>query len=495
MPSLAEILRTVPDLEPAEVEWLHLLVEDWQLLADLAFSDLVLWLPDGAGGWVVGAHARPMTGPMVFVEDLIGSRLESPDLRSLVDEAVAGSAPTSPRRHAREMQDTLLERAVPVRRSGRTLAVLSCHTSLGQARRRSRLEECYAAIADDLLAMIAAGDWPHLGAPTGMRRGAPRVGDGVIRLDERGAVRYASPNAVSAIRRLGHQGPVEGEVLAQVISGLPRHEGYVDEGLALVTMGRAAWRADVTAGGGSASLRAIPLLTRGRRVGAIVLLRDISELRRREHELISKDQTIREIHHRVKNNLQTVAALLRLQSRRLGPGPGQDALVESVRRVGVIALVYETLSTGFSETVEFDEVAARGGRAIVDVATTTGQVHLSLTGSFGQVRPEHATSLALILSEVLQNAIEHGVPGGGEIRVDARRSIEQGQDILRVSVEDDGAGLPQGFRPSRAGLGTRIVTSMVQDLGGEIRWEDGEGGGTRVRFSARLAAPADAARS
>ena len=103
-------------------------------------------------------------------------------------------------------------------------------------------------------------------------------------------------------------------------------------------------------------LRAIPLRPTGERTGGIVLLRDVTELRRRDRELVTKDATIREIHHRVKNNLQTVAALLRLQARRIGVPEGRVALEEAVRRVGAIAVVHETLSQAFDETVDFDEV-------------------------------------------------------------------------------------------------------------------------------------------
>ena len=78
------------------------------------------------------------------------------------------------------------------------------------------------------------------------------------------------------------------------------------------------------------------------------------------------------------------------------------------------------------------------------------------------------------------------LPGGGRVQVDAQRTDEGEVEILRVTVVDDGVGLPTGFRPSRAGLGTRIVTSLVQDLGGQIRWDEAEPHGTRVRFSARL---------
>ena len=481
MRTLADFLRVTPDLVPADTEWLHLLVEDWHLLADLAFGDLVLWVAH-EGGWVAAAHTRPMTGPMVFVEEVVGQ-----EASTIFGDLVTRAATEGQSEHVRERgQDLIHERARPVRRAGRTIGILSIHDLLDSGRPHTRLEEAYGEMGDELFVMVAEGSWPTPSSPSGARRGAPRVGDGVMRLSQSGAVEYASPNALSAIRQLGHQGAVEGEVLVQVFSGLTGQSGHVDEGLALVAMGRAAWRSDITANGAALAVRAVPLVHGRDRHGAIVLVRDVSELRRRGTELMTKDQTIREIHHRVKNNLQTVAALLRMQSRRVPDESAQVALNEAVRRVGVIALVYEALSTGFAETLDFDDVAVRGLRAVVEVARTSGAIDSSFTGSFGMMRAEDATALGLILSELIQNAIEHGVPDGGRVQVDAQRVDEGGAEILRVTVVDDGAGLPRGFRPSRAGLGTRIITSMVQDLGGQIRWDDVEPRGTRVRFSARL---------
>ncbi len=482
MRTLADFLRITPDLVAEDTERLHLLVEDWQMLADLAFSDLVLWVAH-EGGWVAAAHTRPMTGPMVFVEEVVGQ-----ETSAVFGDLVADAAAVGQSEHIRERgQDLLHERARPVRRAGRTIGVLSIHDMLDSGRPHTRLEESYASMGDDLFLMVAEGGWPTPSSPSGARRGAPRVGDGVMRLSRSGTVEYASPNALSAIRQLGAPGAIEGESLVQILSDLPGQAGHVDEGLALVAMGRAAWRADITVQGGAAlALRAVPLVRGRERHGAIVLARDVSELRRRGTELMTKDQTIREIHHRVKNNLQTVAALLRMQSRRVDDESATIALNEAVRRVGVIALVYEALSTGFAESLDFDDVAVRGLRAVVEVARTKGAIDSSFTGSFGMLRAEDATALGLILSELVQNAVEHGVPDGGSVHVDAQRVAEGDVDILRVTVVDDGAGLPTGFRPSRAGLGTRIVTSMVQDLGGQIRWDDAEPRGTRVRFSARV---------
>jgi len=109
------------------------------------------------------------------------------------------------------------------------------------------------------------------------------------------------------------------------------------------------------------------------------------------------------------------------------------------------------------------------------------------TGSFGRLRADDATALAMVVSELVQNAVEHGLAAqGGQLTVDARRSTEGEEEVLSVNITDDGAGLPEDFDPGRSGLGTQIVTSLVQDLRGRISWERAKPRGTTVRFVARL---------
>src|SRR5690606_38527572 len=143
-------------------------------------------------------------------------------------------------------------------------------------------------------------------------------------------------------------GELEGEALPEVTTDLIGGRAVVDESLPVVLTGRAPWRADVEAGGGVVALRAIPIRHEGERVGAILLVRDVTEVRRQERELLTKDATIREIHHRVKNNLQTVASLLRIQARRTHSDEAREALQQAMRRVSAIAVVHDTLSEGLS---------------------------------------------------------------------------------------------------------------------------------------------------
>jgi two-component system, sensor histidine kinase PdtaS len=213
-----------------------------------------------------------------------------------------------------------------------------------------------------------------------------------------------------------------------------------------------------------------------------VLLRDVTDLRSRDRELVTKDATIREIHHRVKNNLQTVAALLRLQARRMTAPEARSALEEAVLRVGSIALVHETLSQSLDETVDFDEIADRLRVVVTEVGSTGVLVGSTRCGEFGVLPGEVATPLAMVLTELLQNATEHAFDGGpGHIEVTPRRT----GDELSVVVVDDGRGLPEGFDAGTStSLGLSIVRTLVEsELGGTLDIGPAQpGSGTRVEL-------------
>jgi two-component sensor histidine kinase len=324
-----------------------------------------------------------------------------------------------------------------------------------------------------------------------------RVGDGFVRTDVQGAVTYASPNALSAFRRLGLTGDLVGQQLARVTRELvPPSDQPVDEAVTAVVSGRAPRATELENADASLVVRAMPLLRAGAWNGSLLLLRDVTELRRRERELVTKEATIREIHHRVKNNLQTVAALLRLQSRRMSVTEARVALEEATRRVAAIAVVHETLSQSFDESVDFDDVADRLRAMVVEMSSsavpgdaTSGQAVTSQRqGSFGRLRAELATSLSMVLVELLQNAVEHGFDGGrGCVRVVVRRS----PDGLQVSIEDDGRGLPADFDPTGEGsLGIAIVRTLVEsELGGRIAFGSAPGGGPGPGTTATVTVP------
>jgi two-component sensor histidine kinase len=293
-------------------------------------------------------------------------------------------------------------------------------------------------------------------------------------------VTYASPNALSVYRRLGLSADLTGLQLADTTRALVPPSRRPDEETLSAVLGGTSPR-DIETGTDETTLilRAIPLRPQGEHIGALVLLRDVTDLRRRDRELVTKDATIREIHHRVKNNLQTVAALLRLQARRIDVPEGREALEEAVRRVGSIAIVHDTLSQAFDEFVDFDDVADRLRVMVAEVSSTGASVHTVRSGSFGTLTAEVATPLAMVLTEVLQNAVEHGFRNGeGTVELNAQRLVGR----LRVTVDDDGVGLPEGFDlDGSTSLGLSIVRTLVEsELDGQLEIGPGPAGGTRV---------------
>lgn len=490
MPSLSKFLPASTSMDERSLEWLQHLLGDWSLISDLLRADLVLWVrTDGTPTAV--AHCRPATGSTVYYEDPVGCEAtddEHPELAAMLDGAEPSGAPVRTCREGREATCLL----VPVRRDSATLAVLAVEAPVS-AVPASSSEAHQQMLGETLLAMVQEGSFPIEGAPIPPRRGAPRVGDGVVHLDAAGVVRWASPNALSAFHRFGIEGDMTGRVLAELTTELLQTRVPVDESLPLVLLGRAAWRSDMQARGGTLSLRSVPLTERGQRIGAVILVRDVTELRRRERELMTKDATIREVHHRVKNNLQTVAALLRMQARRMHSPEAREALEEAMRRVSTIALVHESLLQGSEEVVHLDEVIDRCLRLAVDAAAATvrredsgtgeGQVvvRTERVGRAGSVSAEEATPLALVITELATNAVEHGLAEtGGTLTVRAERRGAK----LRVSIEDDGVGMT-ARRPS--GLGTSIAQTLVQgQLGGSLEWESRPERGTAARIEVDL---------
>jgi len=520
--TLRDLVEEHTGLRPVDIDHLHRLAGEWQLLSDLSFADLLLWVRvDGDDSFVCVAQVRPTTAPTAYQDDQVGRIFGGPEVAHLTIAYAQGRIwregdpvwyGDTPARHE----------AIPVRlwaadgEAGAVIAVIGRDTNLSTARTPSQLELNYLTTADDLAQMVADGTFPpprHAGETTS----APRVGDGLIRLDAGGKVTYASPNAQSAFRRLGFAAHLVGEDLAALNHRLaddPLEGTDVANRMLAALRGEATARKEIEARGATVLTRALPLMPAGVPIGALVLVRDITEVRRRDRALVTKDATIREIHHRVKNNLQTVAALLRLQARRVAQPAARAALEESVRRVASIALVHETLSMSSDEAVEFDGIVDRVASAATEVASTERTVIMRRQGTFGVLPAEIATSLVMVLNELLLNAVEHGFPavdadlsapepsapepsvagssvagsssaGAPEVVVSAHRFRKQ----LHVTVADNGQGLPADFDADAGGrLGLQIVRALATgELRGTIELRNRSDGGTEAVLVVPLA--------
>jgi two-component sensor histidine kinase len=359
---------------------------------------------------------------------------------------------------------------VPVVHEGDVVAVVTKEGSPATSRRPGRLEEVYLQASERVSSMICAGTFPYPELPPGEW---PRVGDGLMLLDKGGCIEWASPNALSSLRRLG----VTDNVHALSLDVL----GFTETPAARALELGEVVDDELERGQTSVRLRVMPFLEDAAVTGGLCLVRDVTELRQKERVISVKDAAIRETHHRVKNNLQTIASLLRLQARRLDSEEAKGALTESVLRIGSIAMVHEILSGEPSDAVGFADVARRIASMVRDglVAPET-EIEFSVRGSAGNLQATLATPLAVALTELLQNAVEHAFPNGrsGCITVELDRTSER----VLMSVSDDGVGLD----PRRDGtrLGLQIVRSLAEELGGHL--EVTSQGGTRAEVSIPL---------
>lgn len=481
---LADVVAQHCDLSGEDALWLAGLIDQWGLLADLSFSDLILWVPDVDDNifWAA-AQCRPNTGPTALEEDVVGEEIAY-DPEHVVTEAYLGREITPVSDHQEETGIPIDVRAVPILRSDRVIGVVEMHTNRMGVRAPGLLEDTYLEAAGLLAGMVHRAHYPVVGDKP-KPWSSPRVGDGLFRVAADGTILYASPNAVSTYRRLGWTGDLVGRHFMRITESLvssPREP--VEEASGPILPPLRARECDLETRTAVARLRTVPLEGVDGSQGWLVLCRDATDLRARERQLVTKDATIREIHHRVKNNLQTVAALLRLQTRRTSSEEAIASLGDAQKRVSAIAVVHEVLSQGFDSTLQFDDVADRLMTMVRDVASTSSMVSMRRRGSFGSVPADVATNLSLIFTEVIQNALEHGVRTDvGHVEVRPHRS----GSALVVDVTNDGRPLAADFcLDDEHSLGLSIVRALIADLNGSFEIETLPDGLTRARITLPL---------
>ena len=482
------LLSDQSSLTPDDVLRLGELTAEWQLLADLSFADLVLWIPkrEDQKSWPEGhravAQIRPMTAATVFTHDLIGNEVTWGS-RTDLDQALSSGEIIRDSRAEQVGEIEIKVECIPVFFLGRVIAVISRHRNLETMRTPSRLELNYREIANHIYRMIAEGNFP-VKDNVYLAEAAPRVGDGLVRINVSGEVLFASPNARSALNRVGWDKDLEGQNFGQVLDSLvspisplnPKEENWQ-----ISMSGKQLRREEFENSGGVLDLLAIPLTEGDNRIGAVVLVHNVTELRRKDRALISKDATIREIHHRVKNNLQTVSALLRLQARRIEDPKASAAIEEAVRRVVSIALVHETLSATSQDLVQFDEVITKIIQGASELNIRPNEIQIKKVGEFGLISSMVATPLALVLTELIHNALEHGLSTSGDL-VELR--INRQAASMTITVTDNGAGIPNDFSLElNTNLGLQIVQTLTKnELAGKIEFIK-QNIGTQVQIS------------
>lgn len=444
------------------------------ILADLARGDVFLYRPpesphEGPLTAVIVAEAKPETVPSIYTDSWTGRRVTSEDEPAVIRALTRGTGARSHQRLKVPGHPTVQDVYV-VRNRGRVIGALGIEVGLVENERQKRKDVAFRRGIERLRRQVALGQV----------RGAANLSrltehDGPIVATSSGQIVYISSLAEQLYRRVGYSH----SLLHHRLDALRTDESVFFKGLEsgqcveeLVQQGEYIWLKRAIPLGGDEAVRPWNRFVGHAAQGDLVLLtvHDVTEEKRKERELKIKSAMIQEIHHRVKNNLQTIAALLRLQARRTGSPEVSAMLQETINRILSIALVHDHLAHQESSAVDMAEVAQQIVTEVTrSVLDPEKRISFKLEAESIQLPTEQATSCALVLNEILHNAVEHGFAQRNEGNVRARLSVAA--DRVVVEVVDDGEGLPPGFKLGGNGsLGLQIVQTLArEDLKGTFQ--------------------------
>jgi PAS domain S-box-containing protein len=296
--------------------------------------------------------------------------------------------------------------------------------------------------------------------------------DAMIMFDKNGIATYANPVAEILYQKFGYKDEIVGM----------KFENLVLDGINFSKLIQKSGAGVSEIEIGKLSLQVKYAVTRSREntVGVIMLIKDITEVKAKEKELILKYVAIREIHHRVKNNLQTIASLLRLQSRRIENKQAKKLFQESISRILSIAITHEVLARNGVDDVDIKTILDKIKKSAVSYDIEASKnIKVEVLGDSFMVNSDKATSIALVVNELLQNSLHHGFYNQDDGNIEV--IIQKGIMYSNISILDNG----QGFNVEKIGresLGLNIVKGIVKDkLNGNIKIES-SAQGTKIVF-------------
>ncbi len=484
-----DVVYSCPGLTEDDVEILRRIEGDLPILADITGADMLIYCRLAEDQGVVVAQAYPHSVPPIYDEPLCGQVLVAPEKPAVFETFETGNA-------TRETQGVLDEGAPVIQEAhpiygadGQVIAALSVEKTMIEEERHRHRPIRFRRALERVQAMVLLGELEGLDtlSPFGEE-------DGILLVDHRHRIRYASDIATNLYRRLRYMETLEKKELSSL-------DGAGDALLREALREKRCLEQEAEESDRVWIRKAVPVFAQtdtvplSRRLlrlpkiadrtvtAVLILIRDATAARREEKEARIRAAMIQEIHHRVKNNLQTIASLIRLQARRADSHEVQQVLEDSVSRILSVAAVHEFLSEHESRVINLKDVSRR----IVDqlrqgVVSGEEGIRFSVLGPNIYLPTQQASACALIINELLQNALEHGLSPsqGGEVSVELR----DGADTVTLRISNSGRGLPEGFDLERdSHLGLTIVQTLVKDdLRGQFELSDGQGVQAIVTF-------------
>ncbi len=474
VPSPAPPSAALDNLLPlaADRAWVTAMLNHLPFLADLIPADVFICCPRSDGTLVTIAEANPTVRESFYRRTLVGQDL-SHEAAAIYQAFQTGEITEGPAGKVIAGQP-MHQRAYPMRRGRTVCGVLVVERNLyEELKHTEEKRNLYrTAVERSVTTLLARSkNLDKLMPPVG-------ASDATLLLNSEGVIRHASHQASGLARRWGLPEALDGMKWAETFPA----RGEVRE----VEKNGLYEELELTGRRQALAIRIFPLDPADADVSAIAILRDVTELREKDRELAIKETIIREVHHRVKNNLQTIAGLLRLQIRRARNPEVKEILTDVIDRISSIAMVHEYLSHDDVGTVDMKELAYNLLKAAMQgFASPETTISARLISSKVRITlpSAKATSAALLINELVQNACKHAFSGRRKGTLDLVLEASEAGDLV-LKVRDDGIGFPAGFDVDAEGhLGWNIVRNLVRDdLRGTLKLES-SGSGTTVTIS------------
>ncbi len=462
------------------------------LLADLSRADVLLGIPYDNQHIQIIAHARPHSIAPVHRDSLVGQMFARTDAAALFRAIEArqyarGQREYPPSGTSEGTPAPTVQEAYPIENeAGQVIGGMLIETNLLESERLKRRSEVFQRVLKMFQRNALRGE------PEGIEQLTPfGEHDGIVVVDAEGIIRYMSGIATNLYRNIGYGEQLVGKPLSYL-------ETQDDELVRRALATRRCLQEEHNESGRHWIKKVIPVVRADRsallpsmRVApilAFLLVHDDTEAQQRARELMVKTTMIKEVHHRVKNDLQTVASLLRMQMRRLKTEEAKAALGEAVNRILSVAVIHEFLSAQDTRAINIRDVAQRIVHQMqAGLLDPQRQISFAVRGPNIYLPARQATSCALVINELLQNALEHGFDlreSDKTTRGTIELTFEDHGDAVGLIIHDDGRALPPDFSLERVdSLGLRIVQMLVtQDLKGQIDLQSDHGVSAIVRF-------------
>jgi two-component sensor histidine kinase/PAS domain-containing protein len=488
---LDEAVPACDDLTDEDRALLQRIGAGLPLFADISRADVLMFCAEGGRQAVVAFQAKPHSVPPIRTTRLVGE-IWNLEQHPAIARALRQGRTVSRAQVTTPEGASLVQDIFPIRnQAGQVIGALLIEKTLIEHERHQRRSEIFRLVVDCLRDMLIAGSLPDASRLTPFDEH-----DGILFVDNQHRILYASGIATNLYRKLGY---VKSLVGLRVEDLETRDAALVNRALAQsccleeeVEEGPRIWIKKAISLTGRRPIgiglryRVRPPASQAFPVGVLLTIHDATEARRKEQELKLKSAMLQEIQHRVRNSLQTLIALLRLEARRAGTDETRKVLNESISRILSVAAVHDSLVQLESGVVSLRALSeCILNQTAHSLVGENQHIQLQLSGSDINLPAEQATPCALVINELVLNALEHGYGPGrsGSISV----TLYDDDNLVAIEIHDDGEALPEGFDVASSGqLGLRIVRTLVEDgLGGKFELRNNHGVSAIVQFPKR----------